>query len=42
MLRHKNPNTTARYIKSLTVNPEKINRVFGNRKGPTDRSDGPS
>lgn len=33
MLRHKNPNTTARYIKSLGVQPEKIEQVFAKRKG---------
>jgi integrase len=33
MLRHKNPNTTARYIKRLGVQPEKIDRVFANRRG---------
>ena len=33
MLRHKNPNTTARYIKSLGVQKEKIEKVFAKRKG---------
>ncbi len=33
MLRHKNPNTTARYIKSLGVQPDKIEQVFAKRKG---------
>ena len=33
MLRHKNPNTTARYIKILGVQPEKIENVFAKRKG---------
>ena len=33
MLRHKNPNTTARYIKSLGVKQEKIEQVFAKRKG---------
>ena len=34
VLRHKNPNTTARYIKDLGVQPEKLDRVFAKRKGP--------
>jgi integrase len=34
ILRHKNPNTTARYIKSLGVQPEKVDRIFENRKAP--------
>lgn len=34
VLRHKNPNTTARYIKSLGVQPDKLDRVFAKRKGP--------
>lgn len=33
VLRHKNPNTTARYIKSLGVQPDKLDRVFAKRKG---------
>jgi integrase len=33
ILRHKNPNTTARYIKSLGVQPDKLNRVFAKRSG---------
>jgi integrase len=41
VLRHKNPNTTARYIKALTVAHEKLNQVFGNRKGPAGNSTGP-
>lgn len=32
VLRHKDPNTTARYIKNLGVVPDKINRVFENRR----------
>ena len=32
VLRHKNPNTTARYIKSLGVQPDKLDRVFAKRK----------
>lgn len=34
VLRHKNPNTTARYIKSLGLQPDKLDRVFAKRKGP--------
>jgi integrase len=34
VLRHKNPNTTAKYIKSLGVQPEKLDRAFAKRKGP--------
>ena len=34
VLRHKNPNTTAKYIKSLGVQPDKLDRVFAKRKGP--------
>jgi integrase len=34
ILRHKNPNTTARYIKSLGVRQEKLDSAFGKRKGP--------
>ena len=34
VLRHKNPNTTARYIRSLGVAPGKLDRVFEKRKGP--------
>jgi len=33
ILRHKNPNTTARYIKSLGVQPDKLDRIFENRRG---------
>lgn len=33
ILRHNNPNTTARYIKSLGINPEKMERVFEKRRG---------
>jgi integrase len=36
VLRHKNPNTTARYIKSLGVQPDKMNRVFLKRKRGTN------
>lgn len=32
VLRHHNPNTTARYIKSLGVQPDKIDSIFENRK----------
>jgi integrase len=32
VLRHKNPNTTARYIKSLCVQSEKLDRIFENRR----------
>lgn len=35
-LRHKNPNTTARYIKSLGVQPDKLSCIFDNRK-PTSK-----
>jgi integrase len=35
MLRHKNPNTTARYIKKLGVRPETVDRVFENRSAAT-------
>ena len=34
VLRHKNPNTTALYIKSLGVVPDKISGVFAKRKSP--------
>jgi integrase len=34
VLRHKNPNTTARYIKSLGVQPDKLDRVFEKRRSP--------
>jgi integrase len=34
ILRHKNPNTTARYIKSLGVQPDKLDRIFEKRKAP--------
>ncbi len=34
VLRHKNPNTTARYIKSLGVQPDKLEGVFVKRKAP--------
>ncbi len=33
MLRHKNPNTTAQYIKSLGVQPDKTEQFFAKRKG---------
>lgn len=33
ILRHHNPNTTARYIKSLGIQPEKLDRVFTKRRG---------
>ena len=33
VLRHKTPNTTARYIKSLGVQPDKLDRVFAKSKG---------
>ena len=33
VLRHKNPNTTARYIKSLGVQPDKIEAAFAKKKG---------
>jgi integrase len=36
VLRHKNPNTTARYIKSLGVQPDKLDRIFSKRKGPKE------
>lgn len=32
VLRHKTPNTTARYIKSLGVQPDKLDRVFAKRQ----------
>jgi integrase len=32
VLRHKSPNTTARYIKSLGIQPDKLDRVFANRQ----------
>lgn len=31
-LRHKNPNTTTRYIKSLGIQPDKLSGIFDNRK----------
>ena len=34
VLRHKNPNTTAGYIKSLGIQPGKLDRVFAKRKAP--------
>lgn len=34
VLRHHNPNTTARYIKSLGVQPDKIDSIFENRAAP--------
>jgi site-specific recombinase XerD len=34
ILRHKNPNTTALYIQSLGVKPDKLERVFQKRSGP--------
>jgi len=34
VLRHKNPNTTASCIKSLGVQPDKLDRVFEKRKAP--------
>ena len=33
ILRHHSPTTTARYIKSLGIQPDKIEAVFANRKG---------
>lgn len=33
VLRHKNPNTTAKYIKSLGVQPDKLDAVFSKRRG---------
>ena len=33
MLRHHSPTTTARYIQSLGIQPEKIDAVFSDRKG---------
>ena len=33
VLRHHNPNTTARYIKSLGVQPDKLDHVFAKRTG---------
>ena len=33
ILRHNSPNTTARYIKSFGINPEKMERVFEKRRG---------
>lgn len=32
VLRHRNPNTTARYIKSLGVQPDKLDRIFEQRR----------
>ena len=34
LLRHKNPNTTARYIKNLGVQPDKLDRIFEKRQAP--------
>ncbi|MDR1660634.1 MAG: tyrosine-type recombinase/integrase [Desulfovibrio sp.] len=34
ILRHKNPNTTARYIKILGIRPDKRDAVFSKRRGP--------
>ncbi|MDR1660642.1 MAG: site-specific integrase [Desulfovibrio sp.] len=34
ILRHKSPNTTARYIKSLGVGQDKLDSVFAKRRGP--------
>jgi integrase len=34
VLRHKNPNTTARYIESLGVRPNKLDGIFEKRKAP--------
>lgn len=33
ILRHRSPNTTARYIKSFGIQPEKLDRVFTKRRG---------
>lgn len=33
LLRHHNPNTTSRYIKSLGIQPEKLDRIFTKRRG---------
>jgi len=34
VLRHKKPNTTAKYIKSLGVQSGRLDRVFAKKKGP--------
>jgi integrase len=34
ILRHKSPNTTARYIKSLGVSPDRLDSIFKNRGAP--------
>jgi len=34
VLRHKNPNTTAMYIKSLGIQPDRLDAVFAKRKAP--------
>lgn len=38
ILRHTNPNTTARYIKNLGINPDKVEAVFGGRKEEVQRA----